>query len=355
LLPDLEKLVDSTTRGDPMSPLRWTSKSVRKLTVALNAMGHRVGRQKVCELLHKLKFSLQSTRKTHEGGHHPDRDAQFQHINATAELFLEKGLPVISVDAKKKELVGNFKNQGREWQPKGQPEQVNVYDFVDEGGKATPYGVYDIFRNEGWVNVGITADTSEFAVQSIRDWWNRMGKLAYPDAGELMITADGGGSNGYRVRLWKLELQKLADETGLHIVVCHYGVGQTALSAAGRPSTTMSITGQRCRGRSATAYCGHVYRLRLSRRSCASSAKMSSGRCVNSSMARSERHALVVAGSVVSSLNVAPWDCSAQEPCRGNVQVRFWSEGAARGRLLGACPTSLCAVSQYQFSRIACL
>ena len=225
LVEDLEKLVAPATRGDPMSPLRWTCKSVRKLAEELGKMGHKIGRQKVSELLAALGYTLQAPSKTKEGGNHPDRNAQFEYINSTALAFQKAGQPVVSVDTKKKELLGEYRNAGQEWQPKGQPEQVNVYDFIGPGGKVSPYGVYDVFRNEGWVNVGVTHDTAEFAVESIRRWWHRMGKLQYPAASELMITADGGGSNGYRVRLWKVELQKLADETGLHIHVCHYPPG----------------------------------------------------------------------------------------------------------------------------------
>ena len=226
LVPDLESLVEPTTRGDPESPLRWTCKSVRKLAEELCSMGHQVGAQKVSELLHELRYSLQGTRKTREGSSHPDRNAQFEHINAQARSFQRAGEPVISVDTKKKELVGDFANRGKEWRPEGDPEQVRVHDFIDERlGKAIPYGVYDVGRNEGWVNVGIDHDTSEFAVESIRRWWRRMGQRAYPDASRLFVTADGGGSNGYRTRLWKLELQRFADESGLKVTVAHYPPG----------------------------------------------------------------------------------------------------------------------------------
>jgi hypothetical protein len=226
LVPDLESLIDPVTRGDPESPLRWTCKSVRKLAEELRAMGHDVGPQKVSELLRELGYSLQATRKTREGCAHPDRNAQFEHINAQASAFQRAGEPVISVDTKKKELVGDFANGGEEWQPAGEPERVRVHDFIDkELGKAIPYGVYDLARNEGWVNVGIDHDTSEFAVESIRRWWRRMGRRAYPDATRLLITADGGGSNGYRTRLWKVELQRFADESGLDITVAHYPPG----------------------------------------------------------------------------------------------------------------------------------
>ena len=223
---DLERLVEPTTRGDPESPLRWTCKSVRKLAAELRAQGHRVSHQLVAELLHELGYSLQATRKTLEGGDHPDRDAQFAHLTARVQAQLAAGEPAISVDTKKKELVGPFKNGGREWQPAGRPEQVRVHDFVDPTlGRASPYGIYDLARNTGWVNVGIDRDTASFAVESIRRWWTGMGRAAYPHAARLLICADGGGSNGSRVRLWKLELQRLADETGLAIQVCHLPPG----------------------------------------------------------------------------------------------------------------------------------
>ena len=223
---DLESLIEPTTRGDPESPLRWTCKSVRKLADELRAMDHAIGPQKVSELLHELRYSLQGTRKTREGTAHPDRNAQFEHINAQARSFQRAGEPVISVDTKKKELVGDFANAGKEWQPAGAPEPVRVHDFIDEHlGKAIPYGVYDIGRNEGWVSVGIDHDTAEFSVESIRRWWRRMGRRAYPDATRLLLTADGGGSNGYRTRLWKLELQRFATESGLDVTVAHYPPG----------------------------------------------------------------------------------------------------------------------------------
>ncbi len=223
---DLERLVEPVTRGDPESPLRWTSKSVRKLAKELQRMGHRVSHQLVSELLHALGYSLQANRKTREGGEHPDRDAQFERLNSQAKACLAAGEPVISVDAKKKELVGDFKNGGREWHAKGKPEQVRVYDFPIPGqGRATPYGVYDLGRNTGWVNVGIDHNTAAFAVESIRRWWNELGRSEYPEAKRLLISADGGGSNGSRVRLWKWELQQLADETGLAITVCHLPPG----------------------------------------------------------------------------------------------------------------------------------
>jgi transposase len=226
LLPALEALVDPATRGDPMSPLRWTSKSVRHLAEEMTQQGHPVSPQKVCELLDKAGYSLQGTRKTREGTSHPDRNAQFEHINAQAKRFQRHGQPVISVDTKKKESIGNFANAGREWQPKGEPEHVASHDFPDEElGKAIPYGVYDIGRNEGWVNVGIDHDTAEFAVESIRRWWRTMGSKVYPGAAELLITADAGGSNASRSRAWKVELQRLADDTGLAIHVCHFPPG----------------------------------------------------------------------------------------------------------------------------------
>lgn len=226
LVTDLDGLVEPVTRGDPESPLRWTCKSVRKLADELRAMGHQVGPQKVSELLHDMDYSLQGTRKTREGSAHPDRNAQFEHINAQARSFQRAGEPVISVDTKKKELVGDFANVGKEWRPAGDPEPVRVHDFIDKRlGKAIPYGVYDIGRNEGWVNVGVDHDTAEFAVESIRRWWRRMGRQAYPDASRLLLTADGGGSNGYRTRLWKVELQRFADESGLDVTVAHYPPG----------------------------------------------------------------------------------------------------------------------------------
>jgi transposase len=223
---DLERLVEPVTRGDPESPLRWTCKSVRKLAAELGRLGHQVSHQWVATALHHLGYSLQGNRKTREGGDHPDRDAQFAHINTLAEAYLAAGDPVLSVDAKKKELVGDFKNGGREWQPQGQPEEVRVYDFVIPAlGRAPPYGVYDLAANAGWVNVGIDHDTAAFAVESIRRWWQRAGQARYPQAQRLLITADGGGSNSSRVRLWKWEVQHLADETGLEISVCHFPPG----------------------------------------------------------------------------------------------------------------------------------
>jgi transposase len=226
LLSDLERLVDPATRGDPMSPLKWTSKSLRNLAAALHALGHRVGHDVVGTLLKKLGYSLQANRKTLEGSSHVDRDAQFRHIAETVKAAIAAGQPAISVDTKKKELVGDFKDGGREYQPAGSPEQVRVHDFIDPKlGRAAPYGVYDIADDKGWVSVGIDHDTAAFAVNAIRSWWTNMGRGRYADAHTLTITADGGGSNGSRVRLWKIELQKLADELGLTIVVLHLPPG----------------------------------------------------------------------------------------------------------------------------------
>ena len=226
LLSDLDTLIEPTTRGDPESPLRWTCKSTRKLARELKNMGHTISHMRVADILHDQGYSLQSNKKVIEGDTHPDRNAQFILINYKTKLFMKYDQPVISVDTKKKELVGNFKNGGREYHLKGNPEKVLVHDFIiPEKGKANPYGVYDISRNEGWVSVGTDHDTSAFAVESIRRWWNIMGCIAYPDANKLLITADSGGSNGYRVRLWKIELQKLADESGLEISVCHFPPG----------------------------------------------------------------------------------------------------------------------------------
>lgn len=225
LLEDLEALVEPGTRGDPESPLRWTVKSLRGLARELKAIGHSVSYGTVRRLLKKLGYSLQANRKTLEGTNHPDRDAQFEYINQKTADQIANGEPAISVDTKKKELVGQYKNGGRTYRPKGDPEKVKVHDFKGPLGRAAPYGVYDIERNEGWVSVGISADTSEFAVESIRRWWNEMGRRRYPDATTLLVTADCGGSNGYRLRLWKFELQRLADELGLAITVCHLPPG----------------------------------------------------------------------------------------------------------------------------------
>jgi len=226
LIDDLRCLVEPTTRGDPQSPLLWTCKSLRKLSHGLREMGHKIGRTLVGELLHKLDYSLQSNRKTREGSNHPDRDAQFHYINDRVKGALAAGEPAISVDTKKKELVGDFRNAGRQWRPKGWPEEVRVHDFViPELGRAVPYGVYDIADNAGWVSVGVDHDTAAFAANAIRSWWRLMGRERYPNAVSLLVTADGGGSNGSRVRLWKLELQKLADDLGVSITVCHLPPG----------------------------------------------------------------------------------------------------------------------------------
>ena len=223
---DLERLVDAGTRGDPELPLRWTSKSVRKLADGLAELGHTVSYRTVARLLRRLGYSLQANRKTHEGAGHPDRDAQFEHINQTARAALAAGQPVISVDTKKKELIGEFKNGGREWAPAGAPIEVNTHDFPSQSqGRAIPYGIYDLAHDEGWVAVGIDHDTSQFAAASIRAWWQHLGAQRFPDATTLTITADCGGSNGNRTRLWKTELQQLADDTGLAIRVCHFPPG----------------------------------------------------------------------------------------------------------------------------------
>ena len=222
----LERLVDPVTRGDPQSPLRWTCKTLMQLARELSAQGHAISHVSVGVLLKELGYSLQGNRKTLEGASHPDRNAQFEYINAKSQVALSSGQPVISVDTKKKELVGRYKNGGEEWRPQGEPEQVKVYDFVDkELGRANPYGVYDIATNTGWVSVGTDHATASFAVATIRRWWFAMGRAVYPAAKELMIMADGGGSNGSRVRLWKLELQRLADELNLTIRVSHFPPG----------------------------------------------------------------------------------------------------------------------------------
>ncbi len=226
LLPALEALVEPVTRGDPESPLRWTCKSTRRLAEELTRQGYRVGARTVASLLHEAGYSLQANRKTREGLAHPDRNAQFEYINASVAGSLIRGQPAISVDTKKKELVGDFKNGGREWRPRGEPEEVRVHDFLDKIlGKAIPYGVYDMINDQGWVSVGIDHDTAQFATNSIRRWWNEMGQDRFPKAKELLITADGGGSNGHRTRLWKVSLQVLADELGLTLHVCHFPPG----------------------------------------------------------------------------------------------------------------------------------
>lgn len=252
---DLDSLVEPTASGDPDSPLRWTSKSVRRLAEELRAMGHVTSHRLVADLLHESGYSLQANRKTRDGTSHPDRDAQFRYINDQVLRFQRSDQPAISVDTKKKELVGDFKNPGREWRPKGLPEQVRVHDFViPEQGKAIPYGVYDLGRNEGWVSIGIDHDTASLAVQSIRRWWEGMGKPAYGGATSLLITADSGGSNGSRLRLWKWELHRFASETGLSITVCHFPPGTSkwnkiehrlfsyiAMNWRGKPLTSLAV------------------------------------------------------------------------------------------------------------------
>jgi hypothetical protein len=244
-----EALLEPQTRGDPMSPLRWTCKSTRQLATALRQQHHPVSHQTVARLLQQLEYSLQAPRKTLEGSSHPDRDAQFAYLNAQVTAALAAGQPVRSIAAKKKELVGSYKNGGQEWQPKGQPEPVNGYDFVDpQLGKAIPYGIYDVGRNAGWVNVGQDHDTAEFAVASLRRWWYAVGAQTYPQTDRVLLCADGGGSNGTRVRLWKVALQRFADETGLQVTVCHLPPGtskwnkiehrlfaQSSLNWRGRP------------------------------------------------------------------------------------------------------------------------
>jgi Rhodopirellula transposase DDE domain len=226
LLDDLNALVEPDARGDPMSPLRWTCKSLRRLASELKKLGHEVSHTVVGELLKAQKFSLQANRKTREGSDNPDRDAQFGFINAAVKAAMADDQPVISVDTKKKELVGDFKNAGREWRPQGKPEEVRVHDFlIKELGRAVPYGIYDLAANTGWVNVGVDNDTAAFAVQTIRRWWQEVGRVRYPHAKRLLITADGGGSNGSRVRLWKLELQRLVDELDISIEVHHLPPG----------------------------------------------------------------------------------------------------------------------------------
>ena len=226
ILEDLDLLVRPETRGDPTSLLRWTPKSTYKLAEELVRQGYKVSADSVGKLLRRLGYSLQAPSKQKEGTRHPDRDGQFRYLNKTAGEFLAHGQPVISVDTKKKELVGEFSKGGREWQPKGEPDEVNVHDFVDEQlGRAVPYGVYDLANDEGWVSVGDSADTAEFAVNSIRAWWANMGSARFPDARRLLITADAGGSNGYRLRAWKLHLARLSEELGLEATVCHYPPG----------------------------------------------------------------------------------------------------------------------------------
>jgi len=223
---DLDKLIDPLTRGDPESPLRWTCKSTHKLAKTLCQKGYKVTQKTVHTILQTMGYSMQANRKILEGKQNPDRDAQFHFINDQVVDFQASGQPVISVDAKKKENIGQYKNPGMEWERKGCPVNVNTYDFPDKkAGKACPYGVYDLSRNEGWVSVGISKDTAEFAVESIRRWWNEMGCFIYPHATRLLITADGGGSNGYRIRLWKKEIQALSNELGIEIQICHFPPG----------------------------------------------------------------------------------------------------------------------------------
>jgi hypothetical protein len=232
LLEDLKRLIDPATRGDPMSPLLWTCKSTRNLTDALVGLGHKLSHQTVGRLLVEMGYSLQSNRKTEEGKDHPDRNSQFEHINRKVRSFQRRGQPVVSMDTKKKEIVGNYKNSGREWELGGRPRRVKSKDFPDkELGKVAPYGVYDLTANEGWVSVGIDHDTAEFAVEALRRWWHRMGRRVYSKATELLITADSGGSNGSRNRLWKVRLQSLADEMGIRIAVCHFPPGTSKWNA----------------------------------------------------------------------------------------------------------------------------
>jgi len=226
LLNDLEYLIDSTSRGDPMNPLQWTCKSTYNLSEELNKMGHKISQRTVYNLLHEMHYSMQSDRKTKEGTNNPDRDAQFDYISKKVLDFQIKNQPVISVDSKKKEAIGEFKNNGKEWRKKGDPVEVNMHDFPDKKlGKVAPYGIYDITENKGWVSVGISNDTAEFAVESIRNWWKEMGRKVYSHASELLITADAGGSNGAHTGLWKKELRKLSDELNLEINVCHFPPG----------------------------------------------------------------------------------------------------------------------------------
>ena len=254
LVPALRELVDPATRGDPESPLRWTTKSTEKLAGELDSAGHRVSADTVGRLLKEDGYSLQGNAKTVEGRQHPDRDGQFRFISELAAGFQAAGQPVISVDTKKKELVGNYKNGGREWRPRGEPERVEVHDFKGELGRAVPYGVYDVSANAGWVNVGTDAGTGAFAVESIRRWWQKIGQATYPHASRLLITADAGGSNGSRLRLWKVELARLAEETGLQISVCHFPPGtskwnriehrlfaQISMNWRGRPLTSHEV------------------------------------------------------------------------------------------------------------------
>jgi transposase len=254
LVGDLEALVEPTAAGAPDSPLRWTSKSIRRLADELTAMGHAVSYRIVAALLHEQGYSLQANRKTREGTSHPDRDAQFCYLNEQVKRHHRRRQPTVSVDTKKKELVGDFKNSGRNWRPVGEPEQVRVHDFlIPEQGKAVPYGIYDLQRDEGWVSVGISHDTASFAVHSLGRWWQEMGRPAYPQAKRLLITADAGGSNSPQTRLWKWELQQFANETGLNLTVCHLPPGTSkwnkiehrlfshiALNWRGQPLTSLA-------------------------------------------------------------------------------------------------------------------
>lgn len=255
ILKDLEKLLEPSTRGDPESVLRWTCKSTRNLAAELNKNGHRISDRKVCDLLSELGYSLQSNRKTKEGNEHPDRDKQFLYIYKKAKQFQRAAQPIISVDTKKKEMIGNYANSGVEWKPKGEPEEVNTHDFLaPDVPKAAPYGVYDVTKNEGWVSVGISHDTAEFAVATIKKWWNKMGKKRYPEATKIYINSDCGGSNSKSSRLWKAELQKLADTIGLDIHVSHFPPGTSkwnkiehkmfsyiSMNWRGRPLTTYNV------------------------------------------------------------------------------------------------------------------
>jgi hypothetical protein len=293
LVGDLESLVDPVTRGDPESSLRWTSKSTYKLAEELRAMGHSISPQTVGELLKQLDYRLQANKKALEGSEHPDRNAQFEYINARAEEFLAHDLPVLSVDTKKKELIGDFANGGREWQPKGEPVEVRTHDFIDrELGKAIPYGVYDVGRNEAFVNVGIDSDTAEFAVNGIAGWWSTMGRRKYPDAGEVLVTPDSGGSNAARSRLWKVALQRFADRTGLAITVCHFPPGtskwnkiehrlfsQITMNWRGRPLLSHQTVVQLIGGTRTTT--GLTVRARLDTRSYPTGTKISDAEMQN--------------------------------------------------------------------------
>ena len=303
LVESLENLIEPSTRGDPESPLRWTCKSVRSLAAALEDKGHHIGRQSVANILHELEYSLQANRKTSEGkADHPDRDAQFQHINGYAKKFLRKGMPVISVDTKKKELVGKYKNNGQEWAKKSRPVKVLSHDFPDpKVSKAVPYGVYDIGRNTGWVNVGTTADTAEFAVESIRQWWKKMGKKRYPTTKGILICADSGGSNGYRLHLWKRELQRFCNTERLAVSVCHFPPGTSKWNKI--EHRLFSYISMNWRGRPLTDYCtvvnliastttktGLTVRARLDRRSYQKGIKVSAKEILELNIDRHKFH-----------------------------------------------------------------